>query len=137
MKSLILHTAIQVLMPLLLFFSIFLLLRGHNHPGGGFAAGLVAAAAWALYAVAHDAATARRAFRLEPRLLIGIGLLAALLSGLIGTFTNEPFLTGRWFYLELETLGPVAVGTPLLFDLGVYLTVIGVILTIIFALEEE
>ena len=137
MTSLILRTNARRLMPLLLLFSIFLFLRGHNEPGGGFVAGLVAAAAWALYAVAHDAATARRALRVEPRLLIGAGLLAALLSGAVGLLARQPFLTGLWGYLDLGGIGRFELGTPLLFDLGVYLTVLGVTLTIIFALEEE
>ena len=61
MKPLILPTAARFLLPLLLLFSAFLLLRGHNAPGGGFAAGLVAAAAFALYAIATDVRAARRA----------------------------------------------------------------------------
>ncbi len=137
MASLILHMATRLLMPLLLMFSVFLLVRGHNQPGGGFTAGLVAAAAWGLYALAHDAPIARRALRIEPRILIGLGLSAILLSGLAGLPSRRPFLTGQWTHLNLEGLGSYEIGTPLLFDLGVYLSVLGVVLTIIFVLEEE
>ncbi|NLT68180.1 MAG: Na+/H+ antiporter subunit B [Acidobacteria bacterium] len=137
MKSLILHTAIRIVMPLLLFFSVFLLVRGHNRPGGGFVAGLVAAASWALYAVAHDAPAARQAFRIDPRVLIGVGLGVILLSGVAGLLAGRPFLAGMWLNPEFAASGEVVVGTPLIFDTGVYLAVVGVVLTIIFVLEEE
>ncbi len=137
MTSLILHTATRLLMPLLLMFSLFLLVRGHNQPGGGFTAGLVASAAWAIYALAYDAATARKAIHIEPRVLIGIGLIAILFSGFTGLLFHQPFLAGQWGHLKLGETARLEIGTPLLFDFGVYLTVIGVVLTIIFTLEEE
>jgi multicomponent Na+:H+ antiporter subunit B len=135
MTSLILSTAARYLLPLLLLFSIFLLLRGHNEPGGGFVGGLVAAAAFSLYALAYDVATARKAMLLGPRNLIGLGLLAAASSGLLSLANGQPFMTGVWSNRELPVLGKA--GTPLLFDTGVYLVVLGVMLTIIFTLAEE
>ena len=133
--SLILSTATRYLLPLLLLFSVFLLLRGHNEPGGGFVGGLVAAAAFALDAIAHGVAQARRLLGVDPRTLMGLGLLIALASGLLGLAGGDPFMTGLWTEGKLPVLGQV--GTPLLFDAGVYLVVIGVILTIVFALSEE
>jgi multicomponent Na+:H+ antiporter subunit B len=137
MTSLILQVAVRVLMPLLLMFSIFLLVRGHNLPGGGFSGGLVAASAWALFAIVYGAAAARRALRVDPLDLIAAGLGTILASGAVGLFAGRPFLTGRWGALDLGGYGVWPVGTPLLFDFGVYLSVIGVVLTIIFVLEEE
>ena len=137
MKPLILPTAARLLLPLLLLFAVFLLLRGHNQPGGGFAAGLVAAAAFALYAIATDVPTARRALGVAPRTLLGVGLLVALLTGLLPVLDGRPFLTGLWGYLWLPGLGRVDVGTPLLFDGGVFLVVIGMTLTIVLSLAEE
>jgi multicomponent Na+:H+ antiporter subunit B len=136
-KPLILPTAARLLLPLLLLFSVFLLLRGHNSPGGGFAAGLVAAAAFALYAIATDAPTARRALGVTPRSLLGAGLLVALAAGLVPVLIGRPFLTGLWGSLPVAGMGRVDLGTPLLFDLGVYLVVIGMTLTIVLALVEE
>ncbi|MEN9934804.1 MAG: Na(+)/H(+) antiporter subunit [Chloroflexota bacterium] len=136
MDSLILRTATRFLVTLLLLFSIFLLLRGHNEPGGGFIGGLVAAGAFVLYGLAYDEAAARRALRLDTRALIGIGLLVAIGSGLIPTLLGQPFLTGVWGYLPLPG-EPVELGTPVLFDIGVYLTVVGVTLTIALAMAEE
>lgn len=136
MNSLILRTAIRFMMPLLLLFSIFLLVRGHNESGGGFAGGLVAAAAFALYSLSYNASTAQSVLRIQPALLIASGLLLALLSGMIGLFFGHPFLTGLWGYIPFPGLGRLEIGTPLLFDIGVYLLVAGVTLLLIFALEE-
>jgi multicomponent Na+:H+ antiporter subunit B len=137
MISLILRTATRVLMTLLVVFSVFLLLRGHNEPGGGFVGGLVAAIAFALYAIAYDVAAARRLLRVEPRMLIGAGLLVAAGSGVAALATGRPFLTGLWSTLPGRAGAELAVGTPLLFDIGVYLVVVGVTLTIVLALAEE
>ena len=136
MISLILRTTTRYLTPLLLIFSVFLFWRGHNQPGGGFAGGLVAAAPFALFSIAFGAAEARRVLYVEPHVLIGTGLLTAMTSGVIGLLGGNPFLTGAWGYLRLPGIDPLDIGTPLLFDLGVYLVVIGVTLSIIFALEE-
>lgn len=135
MKSLILSTATYYLLPLLLLFSIFLLIRGHNQPGGGFVGGLVAAAALALYAIAQGTAAVRRAIRVRWGAVIGVGLLTAMGSGLLGLASGQPFLTGQWHAQPVPLLGKV--GTPLLFDVGVYLVVLGVTVMIIFTLAEE
>lgn len=136
MTSLILKTTARFLMPFLLLFSIFLFLRGHNEPGGGFTGGLVAAAAFALYSIAFGAKEARRVLRVEPHQLMGTGLLLALFSGVVALANEQAFLTGLWGYIRLPGLGRVEMGTPTFFDLGVYLVVMGVTLTFIFTLEE-
>lgn len=136
MSSLILRTAARYLIPLLILFSIYTLFRGHNQPGGGFAGGLLAATAFALYVFAWDVAAARRAVRIDPHILVGIGLMIALLSGLPGMIGGGSFLTGTWGYAGF---GPdkTAVGSPVIFDIGVYLVVIGAALMIILSLTEE
>ena len=131
MSSLILRTAARVLMPLLLLYGVFLLLRGHNAPGGGFAGGLVVAAAYSLSSFAFGPPAARRALIVDPSRLIGVGLLLALGSGLIPVLRGELFLTAQWFAPSM------GLGTPLLFDLGVFFVVIGVVLTMTFMLGEE
>ncbi len=136
MTSLILRTMVRLLLPLLLLFSVFLLLRGHNEPGGGFVGGLMAATGFALFSIAFGSSTARRILQIDPLVLIGVGLLLALSSGLMTLLLEQPFLTGVWYKLSLGALGKLELGTPLFFDIGVYLTVWGVTLTIIFALEE-
>ncbi|MCG8604558.1 Na+/H+ antiporter subunit B [bacterium] len=127
----------RYLHPLMIFFSIFLLMRGHNYPGGGFTGGLLAAAAFAHYSLAFGVDAARAKLRIDPRTLTGMGLLVALLSGVIAIFFESAFMTGQWGALPLPLLGKLYLGTPLLFDIGVYLVVIGITLTIIFSLSEE
>ena len=137
MRGLILPTATTYLMPVLVLFSLFLLLRGHNEPGGGFAGGLVAAAAFVLLSVASGVAVARRALQVDPRSLIGVGLLLMLASGVIAPLLyGEPYLTSHWWTIPVGAY-EVAVGTPLLFDIGVYLAVAGTVLLLVFSLEEE
>jgi multicomponent Na+:H+ antiporter subunit B len=137
MNSLILRTATRFMMPLLLLFSVFLLLRGHNEPGGGFSGGLVAAAAFVLYGLAFGMPETRRALPVEPRSLIGAGLLVALASGCLALSAGEPLMSGLWGKVYVPGLGDLDVGTPLLFDVGVYLVVIGVTLSIMLPLAEE
>ena len=135
MHSLILATAARGLLPLLLMFSVFVLLRGHNEPGGGFVGGLAAAAAFALYALAHGAIETRRLLRIDPMRLMAVGLLLSLGSGLLGLFAGRPFLSGLWDDTPIPVLGKL--GTPIVFDLGVYLVVLGVVLTILLPLIED
>lgn len=134
-RSILLPIATRYLMPLILVFSVFLLLRGHNEIGGGFVGGLVAASALMLYGIAVSPAALRRFLPVEPRLLVGSGLLAALASGALPMLLGKPFMTGQWLPGELPVIGKV--GTPLLFDVGVYLVVIGVVLWILLTLAEE
>ena len=135
MTSSILQTAARVLMPLLLLFAAFLLVRGHNQPGGGFVAGLVVASSFVLYAIAFGVSAARRALLVGPSRLLGIGPLVALLSGLPGPFAGRPFMTSVWTTVPIASAA-VDLGTPLLFDVGVFLAVVGVVLTIVFTLAD-
>jgi multicomponent Na+:H+ antiporter subunit A len=129
-SSPIFRTAARLLMPLLLLFAVFLLLRGHNQPGGGFVGGLVAAAAFALFAIAFGVQRARQAVLVRPMTLLGTGLLLALASGVPAVLRGRPFLTASW-------ISGTSVGTPVLFDVGVFLVVSGVVLMMIFSLAEE
>jgi multicomponent Na+:H+ antiporter subunit B len=135
MTSPILQTATRVLMPLLLLFAVFLLLRGHNEPGGGFVGGLVAAVSFVLYSIAFGVDAARRALLVKPSMLLGIGLLVALASGLPGVADGRPFMSAVWTTVGSGP-GMFVVGTPMVFDVGVFLAVIGVVVTIVFTLAE-
>ncbi len=123
-------------MPLLLLFAVFLLLRGHNEPGGGFVAGLVVAMALVLHAGTFGIPASRRVLRVDPSRLLGGGLLVALASGLPATLQGRPFMSAVWTTVP-KSGAALDVGTPLLFDLGVCLVVIGVVLTIVFTLAED
>lgn len=131
----ILITSVRYLIPLLLIFSFFLLLRGHNDPGGGFIGGLVAASAYTLYAIAKGVKDAQRLLRIEPLKLISLGLIISLFSGLPSVFMGMDFMTGIWLKTEFPVIGKI--GTPLIFDIGVYLLVLGISTKIMYVLAEE
>jgi len=135
MTSSILQTATRVLMPLLLLFAVFLTLRGHNQPGGGFVGGLVAAASFVLYSIAYGVDAARRALLVKPSTLLGVGLLVALASGMPGVAQGRPFMSAVWTTVGSGS-GSVHLGTPMVFDAGVFLAVVGVVVTIVFTLAE-
>jgi multicomponent Na+:H+ antiporter subunit B len=135
MKTIILKTASNYLLPLLLLFSVFILLRGHYLPGGGFVGGLVASIAFVLHAFANGLENTQSLLRIHPGFLMPIGLLISFLSGLAPVlFSGLPFMTGLWFEQPVPVIGMV--GSALFFDLGVYLVVIGASLTIIFTISE-
>ncbi len=137
MKSLILSTVTRFMMPLLLMVSLFLLIQGHEAPGGGFIAGLMGASAFSIYALAFGIAQVKEAMHIEPRSLLGIGILISLLSGTVGMFNGKPFLTGEWLELDISHWGPVHIGTPMIFDVGVYLVVLGMATSVITSIAEE
>jgi multicomponent Na+:H+ antiporter subunit B len=137
MNSLILRTTVRLLISLLLIFSVLLLLRGHDLPGGGFAGGLVATTGWALYSLAFGAGPTRKALVYSPQSILGVGLLLSLLSGLFPMLFQKPFLSGMWGKFDFGHLGQLELGTSLIFDIGVYLVILGVALTIILSIEEE
>ncbi|MFQ3588221.1 MAG: Na+/H+ antiporter subunit B [Fimbriimonadaceae bacterium] len=136
MESLILQAASRFMMPLFLSFSLFLLLRGHDLPGGGFIGGLVFSAAFALHALTFGLESARQTLRVEPKSLLGTGLALAILAGILAVVQGYDFLTGLWSTFQTP-MGELKLGTPLLFDLGVFLVVIGTMTTIAFELFAE
>lgn len=135
MISVILRTGVSVLQPLLLLVAAFLLIRGHHEPGGGFSGGLMAGAAFVFYAVSHGVGAARRQLRVEPSALIGGGLLLAAGSGVFSLLTGRPFMSSLWATLDVSE--GAQVGTPFLFDLGVFLVSTGAVLWIVFSLWKE
>ncbi|AYG65570.1 MULTISPECIES: Na+/H+ antiporter subunit B [unclassified Rhizobium] len=136
MNTLIFRTAAPFLTALMLLFSVFVLLRGHNEPGGGFIGGLIAASALAIYGIACGVAAVRRAIIFHPLAIAGFGLLAATLAGFLSVFSGVPFMTGLWIYPHLFGV-EVPLSTVMLFDIGVYLVVVGAITSIALALEER
>lgn len=115
--------------------SVVVLLRGHNEIGGGFVGGLIAALAFAMVALAEGVERARTVLRIHPLLLAGGGLLLAVVSGLPGLFVHGAYLSHVW--LETSIFGvQIKQGTPLLFDIGVYVVVLGGVLAFLFGLQR-
>ena len=133
MRTPILQTTINLLMPLFFLFSLYLLFRGHNEPGGGFIGGLIGGIAFVFHAMVFDSRITLRVFRLNPVRLIAVGLSLALISGFIALFSGDPFMTASWTDFYLPLIGRP--GTPIIFDIGVYLLVIGVVLQITFTMS--
>jgi multicomponent Na+:H+ antiporter subunit A len=121
---------------LLLALSVVVLFRGHNEIGGGFVGGLTAALAFAIVSLADGVERARAKLRLHPLSLAAGGLLLALASGLPGLLLHGDFLRQLWFDLDLLGLR-VKQGTTLVFDLGVYIAVLGAVLAFLFGLRRE
>lgn len=135
LDTIILKTATNYLLPLLIMFSLFVLIRGHYLSGGGFVGGLIASIAFVLHSFAYNTKRTISLFRFRPLFLIPIGLSLSLFSGLLPLLISKPFMTSIWFLNSVDVIG--AFGSALLFDLGVYLVVIGVVLTIIFTISEN
>nr|WP_206116952.1 Na(+)/H(+) antiporter subunit B [Rhizobium laguerreae] len=135
-NTLIFRTVAPFLTALMLLFSVFVLLRGHNEPGGGFIGGLIAASGLAIYGIARGVGAVRRALFFHPLSIAGFGLLLSTAAGLLSILFAVPFMTGLWIYPTL--LGAeVPLSSVLLFDIGVYLVVLGAITSIALALEEK
>jgi multicomponent Na+:H+ antiporter subunit B len=132
MNSQILHIAARIIKPLFVLTSLVVLYRGHNMPGGGFIGGLLAASGYIFYMLAYDVKSTLKKMWIKPFELMAWGLLMAFASGFAGLFHATPFLTGRW----ISVFG-IKLGSPTLFDVGVYLTVIGVLLTIMVAILDK
>ncbi|WP_187260814.1 MnhB domain-containing protein [Pontibacter beigongshangensis] len=180
MKTLILAVAIRIFIPIFVFFSLYILIRGHNHPGGGFIGGLICAIGFIFHTMTHGPKETsntfftvryyrltpergqgfllhkliilyknlfrkeevrtgsewhKRQFRIDPIFIIASGLFLATTSGVFSLLANQPYMTGVWADYYLPIIGKP--GTPILFDLGVYLLVLGVVLKITFIMAEE
>jgi len=119
-------------------FALYLLLRGHNLPGGGFIGGLGCALSFILLMLAFGVEAAERILRVDPVRIAVAGVSLALLSSLLPVFWSAPFLrqyNGK--LTQVPLLGDVAVGTPLVFDVGVFLVVVGVTTKLIFVLARS
>ncbi|WP_137126570.1 MnhB domain-containing protein [Roseomonas sp. HF4] len=129
--SLILGVSARYLLAFAIPLSVFVLLRGHNEPGGGFIGGLIGAIGLGFHAIALGSAATRRLIRLDPIAIGGIGLLLGIAAGLPALLVHgEPFLTQQW-------IGALPIGTALVFDIGVYLVVVGFALGFLLPVLED
>lgn len=137
MKPVLLQLTSTYLKYILYILAIWFLLKGHNSPGGGFIAGLLVSSAFILDMLAYGAPAIKKSMKYNPISLTGMGVFIALLVSLIPVFFGKPFMQGLWLpTFELPMLGAVHLGTPLLFDLGVFIAVIGFVISVIFDLEK-
>ena len=131
MHSVILSAFSRLLFAVMIVVSLYILYRGHNEPGGGFVGGLIAASGFAIVALADGSRAARRLLGVDPTVLMGVGLGCSLASGLPGLVLDGAYLSHQWI-----TLGGIGIGTTLLFDVGVYIVVLGGVLSLILRFYE-
>lgn len=135
MRTIILATAIRILLPVFLAFSFYLFFRGHDKPGGGFIAGLVTSIGFIFHMIAFGVKKTKDTYNIHTFGLMGIGLAFTLLAATLSLFNGGEFFDALWLESKFPLVGKL--GTPILFDFGVYLVVVGAILITVFTLFEE
>ncbi|KIC58076.1 Na(+)/H(+) antiporter subunit B [Sandaracinobacter neustonicus] len=133
MRSVIFSAMARAFFWIMLAVSVLILLRGHDQPGGGFVGGLVAAMAIGVVALADGVAAARRRLVAQPVVLLGLGGLLTIVSGIPGFVAGGGFLAHQWLIFD----NGFKLGTTMVFDLGVYLVVLGGMLSLVFRLYED
>lgn len=135
MRTVILATAIRILLPVFLVFSFYLFFRGHDKPGGGFIAGLVTSIGFIFHMIAFGKKKTKDTYNIQTFKLMGFGLAFTLLAATISLFSGGGFFEALWLESKFPFIGKL--GTPILFDFGIYLVVVGAILRAVFILFEE
>jgi len=134
-RSVVLTETVNGLTPVLMLFSIFLTLRGHNAPGGGFAGGLVMGSAVVLRYLAAGPRGVR-SLRVDPIVLIGTGLLIGVVVGLTSLVADGSFLESAIWKFDVVVFGKIKIVSSSLFDIGVHVLVVGAVMAVIVALAE-
>ena len=126
----------RVLMPIAIVVGLYFFLRGHNEPGGGFVAGLVIAIALLMQYMASGFAWTQARQRVEYHTMIGLGVVIAGLTGVGAWLAGRPFLTSAYTYVHLPPIEKFELATAMLFDLGVFLTVLGGVMLMLYSLSR-
>lgn len=135
MNSVILQLASKYIRFIFLVFAIIVLMRGHNQPGGGFIGGLLAALSMVYKGFAYSLQSVKSKTENSSRWLLITGLCTILLSFLPSVLSRQSLMTGQW--IRISFAGDLKLGTPLLFDIGVFLSVAGVTLLFLFSLTKN
>ncbi len=135
MKTLVLETLLKPLVPLFMVFALYMFFRGHNHPGGGFIAGLISVIPLMIHAIAFSPKKTVAIYKVKPFFLATGGLLLAVTSGLFSIIKGDLFMASLWPEYKIPVLGKI--GTPILFDMGVFLVVAGFVLKVTFLFAEK
>jgi multicomponent K+:H+ antiporter subunit A len=132
----LLATISQALLPLAILVSVYIFLRGHNLPGGGFIAGLVTSIAFILQYMAHGSDWIYQRLDINYRKIIASGIAIAFLTGVGSWLFERPFLTSWFAYFDIPGIGKIELASAMAFDLGVYITVVGATLMILASLGK-
>lgn len=136
-NDVILKTVVRAVVFIILTFGLYLFFAGHNSPGGGFIGGLVLGSAIVLLYLTYDVETVSKSMPFDFKKMAAIGVLLATGTGIAALFFDVPFLTQTDGYYTLPLLGEVHLTTVTIFEAGVALTVIGVLVTIILSISED
>ena len=136
-NNLILETATRIILFVIVLFSIYMFFAGHYEPGGGFIGGLMTSAAIVLLLLSSDIKTVTQILPFDYKRVIALGLLFAAATATGGLLFGKPLLTHWYTYVNLPVLGELSLHTAVLFDIGVYLVVIGTTMTIIQTIGES
>ncbi|HLR72502.1 MAG TPA: Na(+)/H(+) antiporter subunit B [Pseudogracilibacillus sp.] len=136
-NNLIFRSTASLITFILLGFAVYLLLAGHNSPGGGFVGGLTTSAAILLMYMAYGEKTVKKIIPVNFIYFIPLGLIIAILTGLGALLFQAPFLTQTFGIFDIPLIGEVELATAMLFDLGVYFTVFGTTMTIILTIARD
>ncbi len=128
--------ATRAMMPIAIMVGIYIFLRGHNQPGGGFVAGLVISIALLMQYMASGFGWTQERQRVEYHAMIGLGVAVAGLTGVGAWLAGEPFLTSAFGYVHLPPIEEFELATAMLFDLGVFLTVLGGVMLMLYSLSR-
>ena len=133
----ILRTVTKIVVFIILTFGVELFISGHNNPGGGFIGGLVLSSAFVLLYLVFDIETVHKGIPFDFKIVAAIGVLLAVLPGLGPVIFGAEFLSQSFGYFNLPVFGETELATVVLFEAGVALTVVGVVVTIILSISED
>lgn len=136
-NDVILQFTAKIVFFIIFFYAVHIFFAGHYTPGGGFVGGLVTSSAIVLLVIAFDLKTVNSILPINYLYLVAVGLLLALGTAAFSMFVGEPFFTHFFDYFTLPILGKTSLHTAALFDLGVYLVVVGVTMTIIQTIGDD
>ncbi|HZG71834.1 MAG TPA: Na(+)/H(+) antiporter subunit B [Chondromyces sp.] len=136
-NDIVLQTVTKIIFFMIILFSIHLFFAGHYNPGGGFVGGLMTSGAIVLLLLAYDLKTVANILPFDYKIMVGVGLLFAVGTAAGALLFDVPFLTHAFGYANLPILGETSLHTAVLFDTGVFLTVVGVTMTIIQTIGES
>ncbi|ALC87561.1 MULTISPECIES: Na(+)/H(+) antiporter subunit B [Bacillaceae] len=136
-NDVILRTVTRIVVFIILTFGVYLFLSGHNKPGGGFIGGLVLGSAIVLLYLTHDIASISKSLPFDFKLVAALGVLMATSTGFGSIILGVPFLSQSFGYFDLPIFGKTELTTVTIFEAGVALTVVGVVVTIILSISED
>ncbi len=136
-NEVILQSVSRVVVFIILTLALYLFFSGHHAPGGGFVAGLVLASAFILILLAYDVETLKSGIPLNFKLVAATGALIVLISGILSVIFGHSFLYQSFFQIDLLLLGKITISSVTFFELGVALTVLGVVITVILSISED